>query len=225
MPEQSAAERIYANFLQDIPVEMRPLARSLVVSRIAAHQEKPYNPKVGETWMINSEFLDQEINNLNKEAVLNRAVWLTTLPKHKDEQIEYYYRWLRGNGLTILQDKRMSDTLNAFMDDQEKSKPLTNALVSFLSTDVTGFDQASISDVPESYSLFTAFLVVDSLAYDPETRNRKKLIHMAQERLVNDFEVNRVMDIFGVIEDTKPLFERFDVYRQNVRVSIENRGE
>lgn len=223
MTESAAVEKVYTNFLEDFPVEMRPLARSLIVSRIAAYHERPYvDDKAKQAWGINWQFIDEHIkdNFFDKAGVRDRAIWLTTLPKHQDEPTEWYFRWLRGNGLSILADPRMRRTLNTLMDDQEKSKPLTEALSAFLDTDVNGLKKIDLSEkVPEGFSLLASFLIVDSLGYGPQTDNRIQLKQKAESRILNDNEVNRVMDIFGTIEDTKPLFEAFDTYRQEVRTA------
>ena len=220
MTEAPPAERIFETYLKDVPERTRPLVRSLVVSRIAAYQEKPYDPKVGETWMINSELLDQYANQPDKYSVLKQAVSLITLSKHQDGQTEWYYRWLRGNGLSILFDKKMGEALLEFTDDEEESPGLIEALNSFLDTDVSGLDKKALSDVPEAYSLFATFLVCDNLLKEGRKNpyvspgwslDVKELLIKAEKRAVNP-EVRRVMNIFGEISDTKPLHERFAMF-------------
>lgn len=220
MSEQGSqkVQQIYDKYLKDLPEEIRPFASSLVVSRLAAHYESPHDSRVSATWIKNSKHIEQELQNENKLEVLDRAVSLVTLPKHEDEQTEWYYRWLKGNGLSILQDERMTGALNGLVDNPEKSKPFMEALSSILSTDVKGLSLKDMSNVPESYSLFVAFLVCESLENGYVTKTRMDLINKAGRRLMEP-EVDRVMRFFGEIKDTKELYARFATYRDETRFS------
>lgn len=205
--------RIYDTYLADLPVDMRPFVRSLAVTRLAAHYEKSHElDKTEPAWAENTAFQQEELKNPDKDEVFNRAVFLATLPQSGNEDAQWYHRWLRGNGLGILQDKAMKNRLISFLDS-ENGKPLASALDKLLSTSVTGFTMESLSDVPEGYSLFATFLVCFNFWTPDMTGERERLFGKAMGRLMEDEECNRVMDLFGEIEDTKPLYKEFNTLR------------
>lgn len=210
--------QIFQDFFKDAPEEIRPFIRSLVVTKIGAHQEKIHdNKNLSITWLANSALLESELDNKNKEEVLERTVFLATLPKHPNEEIEWYYRWLRGNGIYMLQDARIGETFNSLLDEPDKWKALTETLLGILSTDVNGLTKEQMSDVPESYSMFVTFLACANLTNEPlkMTGARRKLMTKAAERLT-DPEVVRVMAYFGDISDTKELYKRFVSFKNEI---------
>lgn len=203
-------DQIYEEHLADLPPELLPFVISLVHARIAAHYEKTHElDKTGLAWTASGAWAQEELKNPDQDGVFERAAMLATLPKSDKEETEWYYRWIRGNGLTILQEDVMRDRLIARLDNPEKGKPLIHALDTFLETNVSGFKKEDLSDVPEGFSLFATFLVCFN-AYTPDMKGeRERIFNKALDRLVDDKECKRVMDLFGEISDTKELYAKF----------------
>ncbi len=212
MPESPKVQAIFES-VKDTPKEVRPFIESLVVSRIAAHFERGHDKRTGMAWEANTELLDKELQNPDKEKVLERALFLVTLPKHENEESEWYFRWLRGNGLSMFQDERMREPLIALLDDPERGRPLVDALNSFLTTNVDDFTMDSLSDVPEVYSLLASFLVCSNFEGHPISEVREQLIQKATKRLT-ETEVSRVMDFFNEIDDTKVLYQKYKNFKE-----------
>lgn len=212
---EDKVDQIYSDHLANLPENERSFVRSLIVSLMAARFELTDVPKAVMAWGINAVFQQEELNNSDKDGVFNRAVMLTTLPVSDNEKTEWYYRWLRGNGLTILQDESMRDLVIARLDDTIRNKAsLVAALDTLLDTRVDGLQANDLSEVPEAFSLFATFLVCFN-CYTPEmTGERARLFEKATKKLIEDNECNRVMDLFGDDAEIKDLYEKFRLARE-----------
>lgn len=196
--------------IQDLPPDLHPFVLSVLYSSIGAHYESVHDDQRGQVaWKANSHMVQEELKNPDKDSVLQRAVLLVTLPKHKNEQVEWVYRWLRGNGVAILQEESMRDRMIALLDDPQKGENVSAALHNFLDTDVGGLTMDDLFDRPEVYSMFVSFLAVTNVWGMEMSDVRKNLLNHVVEKW-KDPEVCRVMDYFGTISDTKELYEKYE---------------
>lgn len=195
--------------IKDLPSDLHPFVRSILVTKLAANFEIQHDEVNAQSaWKVNSAFAREELKNADQEGVFRRAVLLATLPTHKNPDVEWVYRWLRGNGLAILQEDVMRDKVIHLFDDPQKGAVLTRVLHGFLDTNVNGFTEQNLFEVPEAYSQFVSFLVVTSTYGENMSEVRQKLLDHVVEKW-KDPEVCRVMDMFGTISDTKELYEKY----------------
>lgn len=195
--------------IKDLPSDLHPFVRSILVTKFAANFETQHDEVNAQSaWKANSAFAREELKNADQEGVFHRAVLLATLPTHKNPDVEWVYRWLRGNGLAILQEDVMRDKVIHLFDDPQKGAVLTRVLHGFLDTNVNGFTEQNLFEVPEAYSQFVSFLVVTSTYGENMSEVRQKLLDHVVEKW-KDPEVCRVMDMFGTISDTKELYEKY----------------
>lgn len=206
MPEKVIGT--YDSPLAKLPEELRPFVRSLLMTRMAAHFEQSHDgPQSSKAWFASSEFLEQDLKQ-DPDGAFTRAVFMVTLPKSNDPDAEWYQRWLRGNGLTTLQNESMRDPLIKLLDNPQKGSALTEILGELLVTDVSGLDKAGLADNPEAFSLLATLLVCSNFWTREMSEAREKLFAQALKRFL-DSETDRVMVYFGEIRDTREMYERY----------------
>jgi hypothetical protein len=209
-------ERIFGMLESNIKKRSMPLYRSLVVSHIASVGEKYHDNKlVGLSWKTNTVLLREYVQKNKPNGVLLNGITLTLLKESDNSQLEWDQRWLRGNGLTLLQDAKVKKELIDVVNDERnwRGVKLIKSLNSFLSTDLEKVkDIHSLSDIPEIYSMFMTFLVCWNL-YGSEVKGcALELVENAVEKLKNP-QVLNVMSYFREIEDTKDLYKKFETFK------------
>jgi len=197
--------------VKDFSVEKQPQVRSLLLSRIATHQEAVHNTDVAsQTWMINEKFL-QEIIAQNPEEAFNFGVSLVTLSVSKDDSTEIYLSYLRGNGLNILIDEQLHDRLTQYLNKGNERVKLKKKVEEFLNLDVKGWDKKKVYSTPDSFNLLTSLILGVSLADSPEQSVGRAFFEKAQKQL-NNSDVLKVVGYFKELPDTNTLAGKLDSY-------------
>jgi len=215
MPENTI-DRFYQGHLESLPERQRPLIRSLVVSLIASRVEE--NPdkfpdlRASIIWSINDEFM-QAIITENPSEALQFGIFLTNLSEHKNYETEWYYRWLRGNGVTILLNEELHERTSEYINTQktEDVRNLILNLETFINLDIDGWTKESIFNTPEAFTMFVSLILTTSLENSPEVSYGTELFNIAKRKL-RESEVQRVVNYYQELSDTRELYKKLEPF-------------
>ena len=108
---------------------------SVVLTDLAGKLEKTNPSEAGKLWRETSKHLDELVKK-SPDGAFALAVEMILWPKEDNADREWFARWLRGTGLSVLTDDRLKGQLTKFFRFDEKSLYVEAQLVDLISMDL-----------------------------------------------------------------------------------------
>jgi hypothetical protein len=203
-------DKLGNNFKEKLVQESDDIIRELILlllsNNLGASYEKVHNENLAISFWEEVNSIIENLINSNPRRAIGIAVFLITLPKHNDSSVEWKYRYLRGNGLAIMADKRLAECVQLFLETPQ-SLPLINLLLSFIdNTEIEQWDRSTALSTPEFFSMVAALKIAMNLEENPKSEASRKIAHAARLKLSSERVRNQIA-WYLEIPDTKALAE------------------
>jgi hypothetical protein len=202
-------DKLGNNFKEKLVQESDDIIRELILlllsNNLGASYEKVHDSKLATiAWMELTDNVEEMIK-LNPSRALGIALFLVMLPVNNNENLEWKYRYLRGDGLSILMNESLTSLLQSFLGTSWAGQ-FASTLLAFINYPIENWSYEEAVSTPEFYSTIVALKVGINLRVNSSSELAIKIFNAAKARLSNS-RVKEQIGWYLSIPDTKDLAE------------------
>ncbi len=191
----------------------RNLIFSILMSNLGASFEKVHDAENAIAIWENLGHILTKLIDLSKEGALEIAVKFITLPRHENPNIEFKYRYLRGAGLGLLGDERLTILLSKFLKSKnEESNLLYGTIICFIQNpEIENWNREKALSTPEFYFMVASLKIGILLAETSSSFKIQGLSEIVKAKLLSPLTVEQIR-WYHDVSDTKDLAAFMEKY-------------
>src|SRR5260221_3684565 len=210
--QSTRVQEMEALFKDEKDEFIRGLILSILTNGLGAAAEQGYKIEGGDPWEKLNHLL-LELIEFDIEKAFKAAVAFICVAENDNSEIEWRYRYLRGNGLALLGNERLMPLLNEFLKiDSQESDLLLNAIKQLMDRpEIANWNKEKAFSTPEFFSMIAALKIGIALGEPSQSLKAEELTLMAKNKLSNLRTLEQVR-WYHEIPDTKALAVYLDDY-------------